>query len=68
MIVQLRYAKFMFFSPYHQGSGVDVAFEVACYGVMKDGFVYRAPNVIDYTGLYAKFGLLDRDGLAKHFG
>ncbi len=53
---------------HHQESGVDVAFEVACYGVMKDGLVYRAHNVIDYTGLYAKFGLLDTDGLAKHLG
>jgi len=63
-----QFAASMGFEGRQNDSGIDVALEASCFGVMKDGLIYRAHNVIDYTGLYSKLGLLDSAKLAEHFG
>ncbi|TWT50632.1 SnoaL-like domain protein [Rubripirellula amarantea] len=63
-----QFAVSMEFEGRQQDSGIDVALESACFGTMKDGLIYRAHNIIDYTGLYSKLGLLDTRKLAEHFG
>ncbi|MCC9644340.1 nuclear transport factor 2 family protein [Rhodopirellula sp. JC740] len=63
-----QFAATLEFEGKHRDSGTDVAFEVASFGVMRDGLIYRAHNIVDYTGLYAKLGLLDTAKMAEHFG
>ena len=63
-----QFAATMDFEGRQQDTGIDVALEASCFGTMKDGLIYRAHNIIDYTGLYAKLGLLDTAKLAEHFG
>ncbi|QDT11097.1 nuclear transport factor 2 family protein [Planctomycetes bacterium K23_9] len=63
-----RFAGFIDIEAHHLDSDVDVAFEVSSFGRMRDGLIYRCHNVIDYTGLYAKLGVLDVELLRERFG
>ena len=58
----------MEFEGHQRDAGVDVALEVACFDVFRDGLIFRAHHIADNTGLYAKVGLLDPKKFADHFG
>ncbi|WP_168566619.1 nuclear transport factor 2 family protein [Crateriforma spongiae] len=63
-----QFSAAMEFEGRQRDANLDVAMEVCCFGTMRNGLIYRAHNIIDYTGLYAKLGLLDLGKLAEHFG
>lgn len=52
----------------HRDTGIKFAFEVASFGRMKEGLIYQNHNVIDYTGMYAKLGVLDVSQLREIMG
>ncbi|MGB7348214.1 MAG: ester cyclase [Pirellulaceae bacterium] len=63
-----QFAGFIEIEGRHRDGNVDVAFEVSAMGRMKDGLIFRSHNIIDYTGLYAKLGILDLGKLREYFG
>lgn len=52
----------------HRDSGTEIVIEVAVSGRIKDDLVFQCHNVVDYTGMYAKLGMLDVVKLRDEFG
>lgn len=52
----------------HNDTGIDIAFEVSISGRLRDGLIYRSHSIVDYTGLYAKLGVLDVEKLREVMG
>ncbi len=52
----------------HRETGKDIVIEVGTYGTMKDGLIYQCHNVVDYSQMYAKLGMLDVSQIPIHFG
>ncbi|QDT11079.1 nuclear transport factor 2 family protein [Stieleria marina] len=52
----------------HRESDVEVVIEVAVFGRMKDGQIFQVHNVVDYSHMYAKLGMLDVAKIRTLFG
>ncbi|MGB7344491.1 MAG: nuclear transport factor 2 family protein [Pirellulaceae bacterium] len=52
----------------HRESGKEVVIEVGVFGRMKDGLIFQCHNVVDYSSMYAKLGMLDVDRIRTEFG
>lgn len=52
----------------HHDSGLDIVIEVGVFGRLKDDLVFQVHNVVDYTSMYAKLGILDIEKLQAEFG
>lgn len=68
MIRDEKYACVMELQGTHHDSGLDVVIEVSVVGSLKDELIWHAHNVVDYTGMYARLGILDIDKLKASFG
>ncbi|MDA8743923.1 hypothetical protein N9N28_04745 [Rubripirellula amarantea] len=52
----------------HRDTGKDVVIEVGVHGRLKDDLVFQCHNVVDYTSMYAKLGILDATKLQDELG
>jgi hypothetical protein len=52
----------------HRDSGLDIVIEVSVHGRLKDDLIYQCHNVVDYSSMYAKLGMLDVDKFRTDFG
>lgn len=52
----------------HRESGKEVLIEVSVFGRLKDCLVFHCHNVVDYSNMYAKLGMLDVDRIRTEFG
>lgn len=68
MIRDEKYACVMDLQGTHYDSGLDVVLEVSVVGSLKDELIWQAHNVVDYTSMYARLGILDIEKLKANFG
>ncbi|TWU48194.1 nuclear transport factor 2 family protein [Rubripirellula reticaptiva] len=52
----------------HRDTGMDIVIEVGVHGRLKDDLVFQCHNVVDYTSMYAKLGILDVEKLRDELG
>lgn len=63
-----RFACVMDLQGTHHDSGAEVVIEVSVVGRLKEDLIWRVHNVVDYTSMYARLGILDIDKLKASFG
>ena len=52
----------------HRESEVDAVIEVGVFGRLKDGLIFQCHNVVDYSQMYSKLGMLDVEKIRSEFG
>lgn len=52
----------------HRESNLDVVIEVGVFGRIKDHLIFQVHNVVDYSSMYAKLGMLDVEKIRTQFG
>lgn len=52
----------------HRETSEDVVIEVGVFGRLKDGMFYQCHNVVDYSQMYAKLGILNVDQIRAKLG
>lgn len=52
----------------HRETDHEVVIEVGVFGRMKDGLILQCHNVVDYSQMYAKLGMLDVQKIRTEFG
>ena len=52
----------------HNETGTEVVIEVGVFGRMKDSLIVQCHNIVDYSHMYAKLGMLDVQKIRSEFG
>lgn len=68
LIREERFACVMDLQGTHRDSGLDVVIEVSVVGRLKDDLIWQVHNIVDYTSMYARLGILDIEKLKASFG
>lgn len=68
LIRGLQFACVMDLQGTHHDTGTEVVIEVSVFGCFRDELIFNVHNVVDYTSMYARLGILDIEKLHAHFG
>lgn len=68
LIRGVRFACVMDLQGTHRDTGIEVVIEVSVVGCLRDDLIYNVHNVVDYTSMHARLGILDIEKLHDNFG